>query len=181
MAGQTTVAERYARAILALGVETGTLGALADQMRRFATAYQESIDLRSVLENPLIAEEQREKVLSEVAGRLGLERLALNTIRYLARRRRFSALPEIAKRLDSLSDEQQGVVRATVTSARLLPDSYYARLGEQLTTLVGRKVVIDRREDPTLIAGVVTRIGDNTIDGSLRGQLDQLERRLLAS
>jgi F-type H+-transporting ATPase subunit delta len=54
-------------------------------------------------------------------------------------------------------------------------------LSDQLATLVGRKVVLDRREDPSLIAGVVTRIGDNTIDGSVRGQLDQLERQLLSA
>jgi F-type H+-transporting ATPase subunit delta len=181
MSGQATVAERYARAIFALGVETGTLAALADQVRRFAAAYQTSLDLRSVLENPLILPEQRQKVLTEVASRLELGPSALNTVRYLAQRRRLSALPDIAKRLDSLSDEQQGVVRATVTSAAPMAESFYLRLSEQLATLVGRKVVLDRREDPSLIAGVVTRIGDNTIDGSIRGRLDQLERKLLSS
>lgn len=181
MAGQTTVAERYARAIFALGMENGQLAPLTEQVRKFATAYEESLDLRSVLENPLLSHEQREKVLGEIAGRLGLGPLALNTIRYVASRRRLAALPDIAKRLQGLSDEQQGVVRASVTTATAMPESFYQRLGEQLTTLAGRKVVLDRREDPTLIAGVVTRIGDNTIDGSLRGQLEQLERRLLAS
>jgi F-type H+-transporting ATPase subunit delta len=181
MAGQTTVAERYARAIFALGVETGQLAALTEEVRRFAAAYEESLDLRSVLENPLLSHEQRQKVLSDVAGRLGLGQSAKNTINYLAARRRLTALPDIAQRLQSLSDEKQGVMRATVTSAGPLPESFYQRLSEQLATLVGRQVVLDRREDPSLIAGVVTRIGDNTIDGSLRGQLDQLERRLHAS
>ena len=181
MGSHAKVAERYARAIFALGVETGTLAALADQVRRFAGAYQSSIDLRSVLDNPLVPVEQRQKVLAEIATRLGLGPFALNTVRYLAVRRRLGALPDIAQRLDSLSDEQQGVVRATVTSAQALPESFYQRLGEQLTTLVGRKVLLDRREDPTLIAGVITRIGDNTIDGSIRGRLEQLERQLLSS
>jgi F-type H+-transporting ATPase subunit delta len=180
MSGQATVAERYARAIFALGVETGTLAALAEQVRQFAAAYQTSLDLRSVLENPLVPLEQRQKILAEVAARLGLGPSALNTVRYLAQRRRLSALPDIAKRLDSLSDEQQGVVRATVTSASAMPESFYLRLSEQLATLVGHKVILDRREDPSLIAGVVTRIGDNTIDGSIRGRLDQLERKLLS-
>jgi F-type H+-transporting ATPase subunit delta len=181
MSTQTTVAERYARAIFALGVETGTLAALAQQVRLFADAYGSSLDLRSVLENPLVPAEQRQNVLREVATRVGLGPGALNTVRYLAERRRLALLPDIAKRLDSLSDEQQGVVRAAVTSAGPLPESFYQRLAEQLATLVGRKVVLDRHEDPTLIAGVVTRIGDNTIDGSIRGRLEQLERRLLST
>jgi F-type H+-transporting ATPase subunit delta len=181
MAGQTTVAERYARAILSLGIESGTLAALTDEVRRFATAYEESLDLRSVLENPLLSHEQRQNVLDQIASRLGLGRLALNTVHYLAARRRLTVLPEIAERLQSLSDEQQGVMRATVTTAAPMAESFYQRLGEQLTTLVGRKVLLDRREDPSLIAGVVTRIGDNTIDASLRGQLETLERRLHTS
>ena len=181
MAGQTTIAERYARAIFALGVETGTLAALADQVRKFADAYQSSLDLRSVLDNPIIPADKRQAILAEVAARLGFGPFALNTVRYLAARRRLGVLPDIAKRLDSLSDEQAGLVRATVTSAEALPESFYQRLTEQLTTLIGKKVVLDRREDPTLIAGVVTRIGDNTIDGSIRGRLEQLERQLLSS
>jgi F-type H+-transporting ATPase subunit delta len=181
MSSQATIAERYARAIFELGVETGTLAAVADQVRRFAAAYQSSLDLRSVIENPLVLADQRQSVLREVASRLGLGPFALNTVRYLASRRRLGVLPDIAKRLDSLSDEKEGVVRATVTSAEPLSESYYQRLAEQLSTLAGRKVVLERREDPTLIAGVVTRIGDNTIDGSIRGRLDQLERQLLSS
>jgi F-type H+-transporting ATPase subunit delta len=181
MSSQATVAERYARAIFELGVESGTLAALADQIHGFAAAYEASLDLRSVLENPIVPAEQRQKVLVEVASRLGCGPSALNTIRYLASRRRLGALPDIAKRLASLSDEKQGVVRATVTSAEALPESFYQRLGDKLGELVGQKVVLDRQLDPTLLAGVITRIGDNTIDGSIRGRLEQLERRLLSS
>lgn len=180
MSSEATIADRYARAIFELGVESGTLAALADQIRRFAAAYSESADLRSVLENPLVPLEQRQKILGEVASRLGLGPSALNAVRYLATRRRLVVLPDIAKRLDSLSDEKQGVVRATVTSAAPLSEAFYQRLAEELAKLVGNKVVLDRREDPSLIAGVVTRIGDNTIDGSLRGRLDTLERTLLS-
>lgn len=181
MAKQATVAERYARAIFDIGVETGTLKQLEEQVRSFAEAYQSSLDLRSVLENPLVPHDQRDKVLGELATRLGLGTMAQNTVRYLASRRRLGVLPEIAERLHGLSDEQQGVVRATVTSATPMPESFYQKLSAELAALVGRKVVLDRREDPTLIAGIVTRIGDNTIDGSIRGRLDQLERQLLSS
>jgi F-type H+-transporting ATPase subunit delta len=180
MSSEATIAERYARAIFELGVETGTLAALVDQLRSFAAAYASSADLRSVLENPIVPLDQRQKILSEVASRLSFGPSALNTVRYLASRRRLILLPDIAKRLDSLSDEKQGVVRATVTSATPLAESFYQRLAEQLATLIGSKVVLDRREDPSLIAGVVTRIGDNTIDGSLRGRLETLERQLLS-
>lgn len=180
MASHTTVADRYARGIFELGVETGTLAALVEQVREFAAAYTTSADLRSVLENPLVPLEKRQSILSELASRLGAGPFALNALRYLAQRRRLSCLPEIARRLDSLSDAKQGIVRATVTSASPLSEGFYQRLGNELEALVGRKVVLDRREDASLISGVVTRIGDHTIDGSLRGRLELLERTLLS-
>jgi F-type H+-transporting ATPase subunit delta len=180
MASATTVADRYARAIFELGVESNSLSSLAKEVHSFAATYEADADFRAVIENPLVPGEQRAAVLREVGARLGLGELARKVVGYLAQRRRLGALPDIAKRLTSLSDEKEGVARAVVTSAGPLPESFYGRLAEELGALVGRKVLLDRREDPSLIAGVVTRIGDNTIDGSLKGRLDQIERQLLA-
>lgn len=172
-------AQRYARAIFELGVETGQIETLVRQIAVFADCYAGSPDLAAVLDNPLVPEEQREAILVDLAARLGLAELVLNAVRLLALRRRLAALPEIARRLNVLSDEQAGVVRATVTSATPLPEEYYRALSQELEAALSRKVVIEKKEDPTLIAGVVTQIGDNTIDGSVRGRLGELERRLL--
>lgn len=177
----STIADRYARAIFELGSEGGNLTALAAEIDGFAEVYASSADLRSVLENPLVEAERRDAILREVASRVGLGQLAVNAVRYIASRRRLSALPDIARRLGTLADEKAGVVRAAVTSAGPLPESFYERLTAELERLVGRKVVLDRSEDPSLIAGVVTRIGDNTIDGSIRGRLDHIERELLSA
>jgi F-type H+-transporting ATPase subunit delta len=180
MGSAATVADRYARAIFELGVEDGSLQPLTEQLQGFAATYAAELELRSVLENPVVPADKRDAVLRQVATSLSLGSIALNAVRYLASRRRLSILPEVAKRLATLSDEKAGVARAEVTSAAPLPESFYTRLAEELGTLVGRKVVLERRQDPSLIAGVVTRIGDNTIDGSLKGRLEELERRLLA-
>jgi len=179
MGSAATVADRYAQAIFELGLEEGTLPALAEQVHGFAATYEADQDLRGVIENPLIPPEQRAAVLREIAERLNLGPLAKKVVGHVARRRRLAILPDIARRLNALADENAGIARAIVTSAGPLPESFFARLAEELGTLVGRKIILDRREDPTLIAGVVTRIGDDTIDGSLRGRLDQLERQLL--
>jgi F-type H+-transporting ATPase subunit delta len=176
---QAPVADRYARAIFELGVETGQLAAITEQVRRFARVYADSSELRAVLENPVIEPEKREAVLNEVAMRLGLSGSSLNLIKLLALRKKLRAVPDIAQRLDRLTDDQAGVVRATVTSARPMPDSFYQRLVNELETATARKIVLERREDPSLIAGFVTRIGDNTIDGSVRGRLAELERQLV--
>ncbi|HEY8947011.1 MAG TPA: F0F1 ATP synthase subunit delta, partial [Polyangiaceae bacterium] len=86
-------------------------------------------------------------------------------------------LPEVARKLNDAADRHAGVVRATVTSAVSLPDSFYERLKSELESAISRRIVLDRREDPSLIAGVVTRIGDHTIDGSIRSQLALIERQ----
>lgn len=176
---QAPVADRYARAIFELGVETGQLASITEQVRRFARAYSTSAELRAVLDNPVIEAEKRDAVLGEIAMRLGLSGNGLNLIKLLASRKKLRAVPEIAQRLDRFTDEQAGVVRATVTSAKAMPDSFYQRLVSELEAATSRKIVLERREDPSLIAGFVTRIGDNTIDGSVRGRLDEIERQLV--
>lgn len=175
----SVVAERYARAIFELGVETNQQGPLTEQIQQFAELYAGSAELRSMLDNPLVDEPKREAVLKDLAKRLGLGQLAVNAVRLLAERRRLFALPAIARRLGSLADEKAGVLRAVVTSAGPLPESYYQKLVAQLEKASSRKIVIEKQQDPSLIAGVVTRIGDHTIDGSLKGRLEQLERQLL--
>ncbi|MBK9001708.1 MAG: ATP synthase F1 subunit delta [Myxococcales bacterium] len=175
----SAVIERYARAIFELGVETGQLTQLTDQVRQFAAAYASSRELRMVGENPLIPEEQRDAVIKEVGTRLGLTELGLNAVRLLAQRRRLSALQDVAKRLGGLADEKAGIVRAKVVSAAPMTEDFYSKLAQKLEAKTRMKVVIERAQDPSLIAGVVTKIGDNTIDGSLRGRLQALERSLL--
>ena len=118
-------------------------------------------------------------LLVAVAERLGVQGLGLNAIRVLAQRHRLSVLPEIARFLVRLADENRGVVRATVTSAKPLAAQYLAELEKALTEMTKRRVVIDHKEDPSLLAGVVTQIGDNTIDGSIKGRLADVERQLL--
>src|SRR5690606_21477656 len=175
---EATVAERYARAIFELSTETGQ--DLVRPIQAFADVYKGSRELRSVLDNPLIERSKRDAVLEEVAARVGLRGPALNAIRLLADRRTLRALPEIARRLSRLADRHAGVVRATVASAVRLPDFVYQRIEQELSNAIGRRILLGRREDPALIGADVARIGDNIIDGSIRGRLAEVERRLLA-
>jgi F-type H+-transporting ATPase subunit delta len=162
----SAAAERYARAIFELGVETGQLSALGPEIERLARAYQESSELQGVLSDPLTTDQRREAMLGDLAARLGVSELANNALRVLGARRR-------------LSDEQSGILRASVVTAGEMPESFFERLKSELEAATGRKIVLEHSRDPSLIAGVVTRIGDNTIDGSIKGRLAEIERRLL--
>jgi F-type H+-transporting ATPase subunit delta len=173
------VARRYAQALLELGAETGTLDRLVDDLTTIASAWETSPDLRNALENPLVAHDAKKAVLTELSDQVGATPTTRNALLLLVDRRRTAALPDIARFLRELADARKGVLRAEVTTASPLSDGYYARLQVQLEKMTGKKVVVDRKTDGSLIAGVVTRIGDRILDGSLRTRLQSLKDSLL--
>ena len=101
------LADRYARAIFELGVESDQLEPLTEQIRRIAEVYAGSPELRAVLENPLVEESKRDAVLEDIASRLGSES-SRPTHPVLAARRRLRVLPEIARRLGTLERRESG-------------------------------------------------------------------------
>jgi len=176
-----TVAERYAQAIFELGVETGGVTALIEDFRRLAEVYEQSEELRKIMNNPLVSEGDRLATVNDLSDRLGLTDLAKNAAGLLTRRKRMSALSGIANELDRLSDQRAGIVRATVVSAEPLSESYAEKLAEELKAMTGKRIVLDQRHDPELLAGLVIRIGDQVIDGSARTKLAELSAHLLQS
>jgi F-type H+-transporting ATPase subunit delta len=173
------VARRYARAVLEIGVELGQLDGIVEEVAAFAAAWEASTEFRNAIENPLVAHAAKKAVVNELAERLGASATTRHTVLLLVDRRRARALPYLAKTLRELADARKGLLRAEVTTAAPLSDTYYARLEAQLEKMTGKRVVVERRTDPTLIAGVVTRIGDRILDGSLRTRLQSLRDALM--
>jgi F-type H+-transporting ATPase subunit delta len=175
------VARRYANALLELGTESGQLDALVEEMSEVASVYETSAELRESLENPLFPHTVKKGILTELATTIGLSQTARNALQLLSDRRRMRALPGIARLLREMSDKKKGVLRAEVVTAAPLSDAYYARLQQQLEKMTGKKVALDRREDPSILAGVVTRIGDTVYDGSLSTRLQEIKHALTPS
>lgn len=165
------VARRYATALLELGAGSGQLDALVRDVGAIADVYARSNDLRNAVENPMIAHAAKKATMTEVLQRLGVGPLTHNAVLLMIDRRRIRTLTEVARQLREMADAKKGLLRAEVTSATALSDDYCARLQAQLERMTGKKVVLQKREDPGLIAGLVTRIGDRVIDGSLRTRL----------
>lgn len=174
------VAKRYAEALFEIGVETGTLPQVVEHTSAYAKACTDSADLRAVLHDPHVSERDREAILVEIGQRLGADQVVTDAMRLISRRKRMALLPAVARALSGMSDERAGLVRAHVVSARPLTEDFAARLQTELEKTCGKKVVLQREVDPSLIAGVVTRIGDTVIDGSVRTQLINLTSRLLS-
>ena len=174
-------AERYARAIFELGSEAGQLERISQEFEELAASLEQVPNLRLSLENPMLDEAERAAVLKELARHAQIGRLSMNALLVLSKRRRLGAIPEIARRLRSLSDEQNGICRAKIVAAAHLPEAYFKQLILALEQSLGKRIIVELEEDPSLIGGVVVQIGDNTWDGSIKGRLEELERKLLAS
>jgi F-type H+-transporting ATPase subunit delta len=123
-----------------------------------------------------VPEPSREAILLEVAQRVGANDTVQKALRIVFRSRRLRALPDIATNLARLVDEDQKVLRAQVRSAKPLAGGYLERLRSQLEQATGRKVVLDATIDTSLLAGVVTQIGDRVVDGSLKSRLEGFAR-----
>lgn len=173
------IAKRYATALLELGSESGQLDALVDELQRAATAYEGSPELRAALADPLIAIKAKQAILGEVSDRLALGPSARNTLSLLLDRRRIRALPAIAQRLREMADDKRGIIRAEVLTAMPLPEEYFTQLQQQLERVTGRRVALDRKLDPSLICGVVARVGDTVYDGSLIARLRKMKETML--
>lgn len=178
-----TIARRWARAIFELGKETPApgLARLNTDINAFADTYAGSPELKAVLDNPLVAHDTREAIIGDVAQRMALSEIAQHTLRLLARKRRLAALPAIARQLARLTDDDQNLVRAEVTSAGPLSEDYLGKLRGELEKATGKKVVVTLKLDKSLIGGVVTRLGDRVIDGSVKTRLATFRESLLRS
>jgi F-type H+-transporting ATPase subunit delta len=175
------VGRRYARAIFEIGKENKTLPQLVQDIGSFAAMYGANEQLRTVLSNPLVEEHARESILREIAAKMGISEIALSALRLLGKRRRLNAVADVAREIERLVDDDAGVLRASVTSAAPLSDAYLGKLRAELEKATGKKVVVVHRQDPSLVAGVVTRIGDKVIDGSVRARLSSFRDALFRS
>lgn len=174
----SALAKRYARAILELAQEQNQVERVGKELAEFAAMWQESSELRDLFANPKFGADVRKQTLVELTTRAALSPTAKNSVLYLADRNRISALPDIARAYEELAERAAGTMRAEVTSAAPLPDTYYAQLQKALEQATGRKISIEKKTDPSLIAGVVTRVGDQVFDGSVRTRLSELKEAL---
>ncbi len=173
------VSRRYARALLEIGTSEGNLDALVGDVNTVADAFESSGDLRAALLNPEVPHASKKAILTDVCARLAVGKTATNATLLLGDRRRIALLPEIAQLLREMNDAKKGLLRAEVTTAIPLSDAFYQKLLATLETLSKKRVVLDKKNDPALIGGVVLRIGDLVLDSSLKTRLDGLKHALL--
>jgi F-type H+-transporting ATPase subunit delta len=177
----SAVATRYANALA--DVVTARESALrphdaAPQLQAFADTLQGSQELREALATPAVPVNRKRAVVGRIADILKLSRVTRNFLFVLVDHGRMDALPEIVQRFEEIVEERLGFARADVTAPRALDDAQRAALNAQLDRLTGKRTRMRFAIDESLVGGVVARIGSTVYDGSVRGQLQSLERRL---
>lgn len=174
-----SLARRYARAILDVGLSKGNHEQLGQELDDLSAAYAGSRDLSEALTNPAFPRAQRRSVLEAIVQRVGASRETRNFTLLLFDRERLPYLPAIARELRAMVDEKVGRVRASVTSARPLSADHIQAIQQALEKATGRKVLLDKGEDPALLGGVVAKVGDVVYDGSVRTQLELMRESIL--
>jgi F-type H+-transporting ATPase subunit delta len=173
-----SVARRYARALLSLGLEEGRHEQYGDELEAIMEALEQSREAASFLKNPGYAPSQRHGAVEALASALKLSPTVVSLLHLMVDRQRISDLAQIARAYRELVDAQVGRVRASVTSAMPLSAQETARLREAVAAMTGRTIVLDTRTDPDIIGGVVTQVGAIQFDGSLRTQLERMRDAL---
>ena len=173
-----SVARRYARALLSLGLEEARHEQFGDELAAVLRSLDESPEAGVLLRSPGYTQEQRQAAIATLSSSLKLSPLVVSFLRLLVDRQRIGDLAQIGRSYRALLDLQVGRVRATVTSAAPLSEKETARLRESIEQMTGRTIVLDAKTDPAIIGGLVTQVGATQFDGSLRTQLERMRDAL---
>ena len=179
MARPATSSRRYAEAAFEIGLRDGTVEQWLEQLGRLAEALSDPAVVRR-LEDPAVPLETRSEALSGALGGDVLPQVR-NLLLLILRRRRLEQLTAVAAEFRRLYNRRAGIVEATATSAAPLSDRDVAELQSRLVDIAGGQVELSLEVDPSLIGGITVRLGDRLLDGSVRGRLERLRNRLVAS
>jgi F-type H+-transporting ATPase subunit delta len=173
-----TLARKYARALIEIGLQERNYEALGKDLEKMADLIKANKELKAVLLSPAYPVVTRKAIAKVVTEVLGLHKSTIDFIDLLIERGRMDHFPEIARSYESLSDAVSRRIRATVITAMGFPPELVRAIKSQLESSTGKEVILSVEEDPSLIGGVLTRIGNVIYDGSLKTQLAKVKEDL---
>jgi F-type H+-transporting ATPase subunit delta len=172
------VAKRYARALFNAAQKIGSLEAVQNDLTLMDTLWRQTPALPRLLESPLVpAEKKRELLDKTLSGQLNAATRAF--LYLLIEKRREEILPAVHEEFLRLADDAAGLIRAQATVALPLDESERAALLAGLQQRTGKRIELQVNVDPAILGGVVVRMKDTVIDGSVRGALERLREQML--
>lgn len=177
---QDTVARNYAEALLSLATKAENRDGFGSMIRDVANAMQQNETLRRFLESPRVSAADKTAVLSKAFGDR-VPRVFLRFLQVLVRHRRQMLIPGIANEYATLMDDAEGRVHAEVTVASTAGAAEADAVAARLSQVLGKRVLPHVTVNPAILGGVVVKVGDTVMDGSVRRRLDRLAARMRAT
>jgi F-type H+-transporting ATPase subunit delta len=175
--GDLSAARRYSRALFNVALQRNDIDAVADSLAVVTSTASGSPELLSVLEHPLVTRQRKNELLAKVFGD-SVNNDVTNFLLLLVEKDRASIIPNVAREFARLVDEHRHVTDAEVTSAIALTDGQIKVLQDQLQASTGYTVRLQTKVDSAILGGLVVRVGDKLIDGSVVSQLQSIREQL---
>jgi len=172
---QIILARRYAKALFAVGKDDGKFEEYNDALQGLNEVYALDASLADSLTNPLYPMDVREKVMEGIVASMGVDKVMSNFFNLLVEKKRADVLPDIAEEYQIMVDEEKNISHGTVVSAVELSKELQAKVQATLEKLTGKTVELTTSVDPTIIGGIIAKVGDLELDGSIRTQLASLK------
>jgi F-type H+-transporting ATPase subunit delta len=175
---RSRVAKRYAKALLSLGQEDGKYQQYGKELAVFSGFFATNKEFREVIANPAFAVEDRKRILNIILGKGSYYDIVKNFLNLLLDKNRIDAIQEISSYYESLTDEVAQIARVEVVTPRPLREDARQRLEKALEEMTSKKIRMEILEDKSLLGGLVVKIGDLVLDGSIKAQLEGLKESL---
>jgi F-type H+-transporting ATPase subunit delta len=170
---------RYALALFSLAQDAHATGEVAAALKSFDALIAESADLQRLVRSPVFSAAEQLKALDALLARAGVAGQAANFIRLVAAKRRLFAIRDMIADYLKLYDAERGVTRAEVTVAGSLSDAHVAALKDALREATrGKEVEVAVKIDPSIIGGLIVKLGSRMVDGSLKTKLNAIRTRM---
>jgi F-type H+-transporting ATPase subunit delta len=171
---QASLSGRYAAALFDLAREAKAIDAVEASLGTLDAALTESADLKRLVSSPLVGRDAAANAVRAVAASLKLDPLTTNFLGVLAQNRRLSQASAVIAAFRAMAAAHRGETSAQVTTAHPLTDDQLTALKAKLKTRVGRDVSVATKVDPSILGGLIVKIGSQMIDSSIRTKLNSL-------
>jgi F-type H+-transporting ATPase subunit delta len=159
-------------------MEDGRYQEYGQELRAFADFYESHGELNQALTNPAFTLEDRKEILKALLARSAASETIRNFLNLLLDKSRMSAVGEISSFYEQLTDEVSNIIQAEVIVPRSLVGGVQTRLGRALEQMTNKKVRMNVRQDKSIVGGIIVKIGDLVVDGSVKTQLQGIKESL---
>lgn len=171
----STIAGRYAAALFELAKEAGAIEGVEADLRAFAAMLNSSADLDRLVRSPAFSAEEQVAAIAELLKKAGISGLAANFLQLIAAKRRLFAVRGMIAAFEALVAQHQGIVSAEVTIAKPLSEKHRAALVATLAERAGKRIALTERVDPSILGGLVVKMGSRMVDASLKTRLNAMK------